>query len=152
MDTKETKENIRKAALHAKRWGVAGRHTVFLRDTLPEKTAQKRGRSSSNEVTKTPKKRRTDDEETPRSSRSKKDKSHLRSRLDGWPEDTQAKVTSEKEELEKIRLERLEARGPSTNTKKGKTGKPRNSSTNRANDKKSQKGLPPRQPSKHSKL
>ena len=65
---------------------------------------------------------------------------------------TQAKVTSEKEELEKIRLERLEARGPSSNTKKGKTGKPRNSSTNRANDKKSQKGLPPRQPSKHSKL
>ena len=110
VDTKETKENIRRAALHAKRWGAAGRHTVFLRDTLPEKTAQKRGRSSSNEDTKTPKKRRTDDEETPRSSRSKKDKSHLRSRLDGWPEDTQAKVTSEKEELEKIRLERLEAR------------------------------------------
>ena len=110
VDTKETKENIRKAAVYARRWGAAGRHTVFLRDTLPEKAAQKRGRSSSNEDTKTPKKRRTDDEETPRSSRSKKEKSHPRSRLDGWPEETQAKVTSDREELEKIRLECLEAR------------------------------------------
>ena len=99
VDTKETKEKIRKAAKYARRWG-----------TLPEKAAQKRGRSSSNEVTKTPKKRRTDDEETPRSSRPKKEKSHPRSRLDEWPEETQAKVTSEREELEKIRLERLEAR------------------------------------------
>ena len=56
VDTKETKENIRKAAVYARRWGAAGRHTVFLRDTLPEKAAQKRGRSSSNEDTKTPKK------------------------------------------------------------------------------------------------
>ena len=70
VDSNETKENIRRAALQAKRWGAAGRHTVFLRDTLPENPAQKRGRSSSNEDTKTPKKRRTEDEETPRSSRS----------------------------------------------------------------------------------
>ena len=32
VDTKETKENIRKAAVYARRWGAAGRHTmVFLR-------------------------------------------------------------------------------------------------------------------------
>ena len=110
VDTKETKENIRRAALQAKRWGVAGRHTVFLRDTLPENPAQKRGRSSSNEDTKTPKKRRTEDEETPRSSRSNKEKGHPRSRPEGRPEETQTKMTTESEELEKIRLERLEAR------------------------------------------
>ena len=74
VDTKETKEKIRKAAEYARRWGSAGGHTVFLRDTLPEKAAQKRGRSSSNEDTRTPKKQRTDGEETPRSSNSKKEK------------------------------------------------------------------------------
>ena len=110
VETKETKENIRRAALHLKRWGAAGRHTVFLRDTLPEKSAQKRGRSSSNEDTKMPKKRRTEDEETPRLSRSNKEKSHPRSRPEGRPEETQTKMTTESEELEKIRLKRLEAR------------------------------------------
>ena len=110
VDTKETKENFRRAALQAKRWGEAGRHTVFLRDTVPEKPAQKRGRSSSNEDTKTPKKRRAEDEVTPRSSRSNKEKSHPRSRPEGRPEETQTKMTTENEELEKIKLERLEAR------------------------------------------
>ena len=110
VDTKETKENIRKAAVYARRWGAAGRHTVFLRDTLPENPAQKRGRSSSNEDTKTSKKRRTEDEETPRSSRPNKEKSHPRSRREGRPEDTQTKMTTKSEELEKIKLERLEAR------------------------------------------
>ena len=95
VDTKETKEKIRKAAKYARRWG-----------TLPEKAAQKRGRSSSNEDTKTPKKQRTEGEETPRSSRSKKENSPPRRRLVGWLEAAQAKVNAENEELEKIRLER----------------------------------------------
>ena len=109
VDSNETKENIRRAALKAKRWGAKS-HTVFLRDTLPETPTQKRGRSSSNEDTKTSKKRRTEDEETPRSSRSNKEKSHSRSRPEGRPEETQTKMTTESEKLEKIKLDRLEAR------------------------------------------
>ena len=35
-------EKIRKAAEMTKRWGSAGGHTVFLRDILPEKAAQKK--------------------------------------------------------------------------------------------------------------
>ena len=110
VDTNETKEKIQKAAKYARRWGSVGGHTVFLRDTLPEKAARKRGRSSFNEDTKTPKKQRTDGNETPRSSRSKKEKSPPRRRLDWWLGAAQAKVNAENEELEKIRLKRLEAR------------------------------------------
>ena len=73
VDSRETKEKIRKAAEITRRWGSAGGHTVFLRDIPPEKAAQKRKRTSSNEDTKTPKKSKTEVEETPRSSRPKKE-------------------------------------------------------------------------------
>ena len=89
---------------------TAGGHTVFLRDILPEKAAQKRKRTPSNEDTKTPKKSKTDVEETPRSSRTKREEDPPRRRLVGWLGAAQAKVNAENAELEKIRLERLEAR------------------------------------------
>ena len=150
VDTKETKENIRRAALHAKRGGAKW-HTVFLRDTVPEKPARKKGRSPSNEDTKAPKKRKTEDEETPRSSKSNKEKSHPRSRQEGRPEETQTKMTTEDEELEKIKLERLEARRAKLKHQKKKIRQPKNSSMSRANDKKSQEEFPARQQSKRSK-
>ena len=112
-----------KAAEITRRWGSAGGHTVFLRDIPPEKAAQKRKRtSSSNEDTKTPKKSKTEVEETPRSSRSKKEEGLPRRRiLNERPETkreernrtagaAQAKLDSEKAASEKLRLEQLEAR------------------------------------------
>ena len=123
VDSRETKEKIRKAAKITKRWGSAGGHTVFLRDIPPEKVAQKRKRTpSSNEDTKMPKKHKPEGKETQRSSRSKKEEGIPRRRiLDERPETkweernrtagaAQAKLDSEKAASEKLRLEQLEAR------------------------------------------
>ena len=122
VDSRETKEKIRKAAEITRRWGSAGGHTVFLRDIPPEKAVQKRKRTSSNEDTKTPKKSKTEVEETPRSSRPKKEEGLPRRRLEGDRPETrreerartlgvaQAKLDAEKAEREKLRLEQLEAR------------------------------------------
>ena len=77
---------------------------------------------SSNEDTKTPKKSKTEVEETPRSSRPKKEEGLPRRRLEGDRPETrreerartlgvaQAKLDAEKAEREKLRLEQLEAR------------------------------------------
>ena len=123
VDSRETKEKIRKAAKITKRWGSAGGHTVFLRDIPPEKVAHKRKRTpSSNEDTKMPKKQKTEGKETQRSSRSKKEEGIPRRRiLNERPETkreernrtagaAQAKLDSEKAASEKLRLEQLEAR------------------------------------------
>ena len=49
VNSRETKETIRKAAEATYRWDTAGNHTVFLRDII------KRKRTSSNEDPRTPK-------------------------------------------------------------------------------------------------
>ena len=116
VNSRETKEKIRKAAEITRRWGSAGGHAVFLRDSV------KRKRTSSNEDTKTPKKAKTEMEETPRSSRPKREEGLPRRRLEGDRPETrreerartvgaaQTKLDAEKAEREKIRLEQLEAR------------------------------------------
>ena len=82
VDSRETKDKIRKAAEITGRWGTAGGHAVFLRDIPPEKATQKRKRTSSNEDKKTPKKPKCEVEETPRSSRTKKEEGLPRRRLE----------------------------------------------------------------------
>ena len=81
VNSRETKDTIRKAAEATNRWGTAGNHTVFLRDTT------KRKRTSSNEDQRTPKKNKI--EETPKS-RPKREEVLLRRRLDGGKPETKA--------------------------------------------------------------
>ena len=110
MNSRETKDIIRKAAEATKRWGSAGNHTVFLRDTI------KRKRTSSNEDPRTPKKTKMD--ETPKS-RPKREEGLLRRRLDDERSETKmeerartgrAKLDTELARREKLENERLEAR------------------------------------------
>ena len=81
VNSRETKDKIRKAAEATRRWGSAGGHTVFLRDTV------KRKRTSSNEDPRTPKKTKL--EETPKS-RPKRGDVPPRRRLDDGRTETRA--------------------------------------------------------------
>ena len=92
VNSKDTKETIRKAAEATKRWG-SGHHQVFLRDIV------KRKRTSSNEDPRTPKKKKLDQ----RTESSYKERTRIgRARLD---EDIKRM-----DELKKLKAEQLEAR------------------------------------------
>ena len=102
MNSRETKDIIRKAAEATKRWGSAGGHTVFLRDTT------KRKRTSSNEDQKTPKKTKMD--ETPKS-RPNREEMPPRRRLDDERSETKmeerARTGRAKLDAELARREKL---------------------------------------------
>ena len=92
LNSKDTKETIRKAAEATKRWG-SGHHQVFLRDIV------KRKRTSSNEDPRTPKKKKLDQ----RTESSYEERTRIgRARLD---EDIKRM-----DELKKLKAEQLEAR------------------------------------------
>ena len=92
MNSKDTKETIRKAAEATKRWG-SGHHQVFLRDIV------KRKRTSSNEDPRTPKKKKLDQ----RTKSSYEERTRIgRARLD--------EEIKRREDLKKLRDEQLEAR------------------------------------------
>ena len=112
VNSRETKETIRKAAEATNRWGTAGNHTVFLRDIT------KRKRTSSNEDIRTPKKTRVED--TPKS-RPKRGEVPRRGPDDGKTETRdeeksrigRARLDEEvdrREKLRKLKFDQLEAR------------------------------------------
>ena len=71
VNSKATKETIRKAAEVTHRWG-GGNHKVFLRDIV------KRKRTSSNEDPRTPKKKKLEDTPKPRPKRGLENRDQLR--------------------------------------------------------------------------
>ena len=92
VNSRDTKETIRKAAEATHRWG-SGHHTVFLRDIV------KRKRTSSNEDPRTPKKKKLDQ----RTESSYEERTRIgRARLD--------EEIKRREELKKLKAEQLEAR------------------------------------------
>ena len=122
MNSKETKEIVRKAAEATNRWGTAGNHKVFLRETTT-----KRRRTPSTEDSRTPKKPRQD--ETPKLRPNREGSNVRRRRADGnsgtKPEENprtgKAKLVGKnvplldeevarRDGLKKLKAEQLEAR------------------------------------------